>query len=86
MEAEATVVTRAKKNPTLVRFGELVRCRREGMGLSQEGLGFEVGLHRTYIGMIERAERNISFLHALTLMQYLHIEHGELHVKNANQR
>jgi transcriptional regulator with XRE-family HTH domain len=41
-------------------FGERVRARRLEIGLSQEDLGFECGLHRTYIGAIERGETNLS--------------------------
>lgn len=41
-------------------LGELVRNRRLEIGLSQENLGFECGLHRTYIGSIERGETNLS--------------------------
>jgi len=40
-------------------LGELVRKRRKEIGLSQEDLGFESGLHRTYIGSIERGETNL---------------------------
>ncbi len=41
-------------------FGDLVRKRRLKLGYSQESLGFESGLHRTYIGSIERGEANVS--------------------------
>ncbi len=41
-------------------FGELVRERRREIGLSQENLGFECGLHRTYVGAIERGETNLT--------------------------
>ncbi len=41
-------------------FGDLIRQRRKEIGLSQEDLGFESGLHRTYIGSIERGETNLS--------------------------
>ncbi|HET6402641.1 MAG TPA: helix-turn-helix transcriptional regulator [Candidatus Kapabacteria bacterium] len=46
----------------LRRVGEAVREVREKKGLSQEELGFESGVHRTYVGAIERGERNLSLL------------------------
>ncbi len=46
----------------LVEFGENVRELRKAKGLSQEELAFRAELHRTYIGMIERAEKNITLL------------------------
>lgn len=42
--------------------GLRVRQLREKKGMSQEKLGFESGVHRTYIGQIERAEKNISIV------------------------
>ena len=42
------------------RFGGRVRELRLQQGLSQETLGQKAKLHRTYIGMIERAEKNIT--------------------------
>ena len=44
----------------LVRFGKRVREERLKLGLSQEQLASEAGVHRTYIGMIERAEKNLT--------------------------
>ncbi len=44
----------------LERFGENVRIERQKKGLSQEELAAKAGIHRTYIGMIERAEKNIT--------------------------
>lgn len=43
-----------------IKFGERVRSVRKGKNISQEELGFRSGLHRTYIGSVERGERNIS--------------------------
>ncbi len=43
-----------------VRFGEKVREERLKRNLSQETLAEKAGVHRTYIGMIERAEKNIT--------------------------
>jgi len=45
---------------TLEKFGEKVREERHKQGLSQEQLASRAGVHRTYIGMIERAEKNIT--------------------------
>lgn len=46
----------------LIEFGKNVRELRKAKGLSQEELAFRAELHRTYIGMIERAEKNITLL------------------------
>lgn len=48
------------KNNINILFGLKIKQIREERGLSQEEFGYEVGLHRTYIGQIERAEKNIS--------------------------
>lgn len=44
----------------LIKFGMKVREERLNQGLSQEELASKAGVHRTYIGMIERAEKNIT--------------------------
>lgn len=44
----------------LISFGNKVKTFRKEMGISQEELAFRSDLHRTYIGMIERAEKNIT--------------------------
>jgi transcriptional regulator with XRE-family HTH domain len=48
------------KRKVLLKFGKKVREERGRLGLSQEGLAARAGVHRTYIGMIERAEKNIT--------------------------
>lgn len=48
------------KKGVLNKFGRKVREERTKLGLSQEELAFRAGVHRTYIGMIERAEKNIT--------------------------
>lgn len=45
---------------TLEKFGKKVREERLRQGFSQEKLATRAGVHRTYIGMIERAEKNIT--------------------------
>lgn len=48
------------KKEILIKFGDKVRERRIVLGLSQEELAERAKVHRTYIGMIERAEKNIT--------------------------
>jgi transcriptional regulator with XRE-family HTH domain len=44
----------------LSEFGQRIKQLRNQKNISQEKLSFLTGFHRTYIGMIERGERNIS--------------------------
>lgn len=50
------------KKKILIDFGNAVRKRRNELGISQEDLSYRCDLHRTYIGMIERAEKNITLI------------------------
>ena len=50
------------RSKTLRRFAESVRAHRTAKGWPQEELAKRAGLHRTYIGSIERRERNVSLL------------------------
>jgi len=61
------------KDETLIKFGERVRELRKERGLSQERLAFKADLHRTYIGMIERAEKNITLLNIRKLANALDV-------------
>lgn len=55
----------------LREFGDRLRRARRQAGLSQEALAHQAGLHRTYIGSVERGERNIALLNILTLATVL---------------
>lgn len=55
-----------------------VRALRQSKSLSQEALGVESGLHRTYIGSVERRERNISLSTLVRLAQALGVQVADL--------
>ena len=67
----------SKKN-ILIKFGERVREERLKRGLSQEDLAFRADLHRTYIGMIERAEKNITLINICKICDALEIPLKEM--------
>lgn len=67
-----------KKRKILVKFGRSVREIRKSKGLSQEQLSFKADLHRTYIGMIERAEKNITLSNIEKIAKALEVDIVEL--------
>lgn len=66
------------KRPECVSFGATVRRFREASGLSQEELAARAAIHRTYIGGIERGERNPTLLMIHRLARALGITPSEL--------
>ncbi len=62
----------------LKKFGKKVRDFRKQNNLSQEELAEKAGLHRTYIGMIERAEKNITLINIEKIANALSIDIKEL--------
>ena len=67
-----------KKEPLLVLFGKNVQNRRRALGISQEKLAELSGVHRTYIGMIERAEKNITLLNMGKIANGLNVPISQL--------
>lgn len=66
------------KEPILIRFGQRVQELRKAKQLSQEQLADIAGVHRTYIGMIERAEKNITLRNIAKIADALIINIKEL--------
>jgi len=62
----------------LEKFGQRVRDERLKRGLSQEELAEKAALHRTYIGMIERAEKNITLINIEKIAKSLGLKVDEL--------
>ena len=59
-------------------LGEVIRKNRKAQNLSQERFADQVGVHRTYMGAIERGERNISLMNILRIASALNIKPSEL--------
>jgi transcriptional regulator with XRE-family HTH domain len=59
-------------------FGERVRVLRQEQGLSQEELAYRAGVHRTYLGGIERGERNPALKNIAAMAEALGVSFSEL--------
>tara|TARA_B110000971_G_C19752139_1_gene382503 strand:- start:438 stop:653 length:216 start_codon:yes stop_codon:yes gene_type:complete len=62
----------------LIKFGNIIRKLRKEQEISQEELAHRANLHRTYIGMIERAEKNITLLNIEKLAKALDVNITDL--------
>lgn len=66
-----------KKHPSLIKLGFHIRELRKAKGFSQEDFAAEVGLDRTYMGSVERGERNIATLNLIRIAKCLNVEVGD---------
>lgn len=66
------------KNKLLIDFGSKVKVKRKECALSQEELAELAGVHRTYIGMVERGEKNISLLNIYKISIAMNVDIREL--------
>ena len=66
------------KHEILNLFGENVRKFRRLLNISQEELAHKADLHRTYIGMIERAEKNITLVNIEKISKALGLPSDQL--------
>lgn len=60
------------------KFGERIRTLRRQAGWSQEELAAACGLHRTYVGAVERGERNVSLVNIVRLARALQSKPADL--------
>ena len=72
------ILRMGKRADILERFGQRVRELRKEQGYSQEGFGAACGLDRTYIGGIERGERNVALRNIDAIAQTLGITLADL--------
>ena len=68
----------AARSQSHAALGRAVRDLRVGRGISQEDLAHLSGMHRTYLGGIERGERNVSYANLKRLAQALAVPASEL--------
>lgn len=61
-----------------LRFARLLKTERLSRGISQEGLAELAGLHRTYVGSVERGERNIAVDNMEALARALEVDISDL--------
>lgn len=66
--------TNKKKTDTLRIIGDNIRKYRNAKGWSQEDLALECDLHRTYIGSVERGQKNITILNLLKIKDKLGVK------------
>ena len=74
MHTKYSAIKVTRIETTMITFGRNVQLARQKLGISQEELAFRAGLHRTYIGMVERAERSISLQNAKKIADALNVK------------
>ena len=71
-------MTRHKQSDPRLLFGQAVRRLRLAKGISQEKLAELAGIHRTYIGDVERGKRNIALINMVRIAGALGMPLGQL--------
>lgn len=67
-----------RKHPALIQLGNRIRELRKMKNLSQEAFADAAGLDRTYMGGVERGERNLATLNLIRIAAALDVEVGNL--------
>ncbi len=71
-------MTRERQDDTKLAFGRAVRKLRVAKGLSQERLAELAGIHRTYVGDVERGVRNVSLINMSKIAAALDVALSQL--------
>ncbi len=75
----------SEKIPDCINFGLAVRRERSKQGYSQESFARKVGIHRTYLGGLERGERNPTLVTMVKIARELGVSLEDLfRFENAN--
>lgn len=70
-------MTDTDRSPVLKAFGQAVRECRKAQGFSQEGFAHYCGLDRSYMGGVERGERNVTLANMERIISALHMKPSE---------
>lgn len=73
-----TKIDDLKMREVLPILGSQIRSKREALGLSQESFADSCGFDRTYISLVERGQRNISFTNLMKIAEGLGLSVSEL--------
>lgn len=68
----------------LKAFGNQIKIERNRLGLSQEDFASLAGMHRTYIGIVERGEKNITLKNIQKIANALNIKISKLFMELEN--
>lgn len=66
-----------ERSPVLIAFGRTVRRLRKAQGFSQEAFADECGIDRSYMGGVERGERNIALINIVKIITGLGMQPSE---------
>ena len=71
-------MARGKRQPLQVAFGQAVRRIRKTRKISQEALALNAGINRTYMGDVERGERNLALLNMAKIATALSVKLSQI--------
>lgn len=77
------MANKPEKTKNQIRLGKIIRNKRLELGCSQEDFADQCNVHRTYIGSVERGERNLTLKNILNIAKALKIQASDL-LKLAN--